>query len=92
MPTSCWQAQAAPPATTGLGAPIDSAQRLYDAWKADDRFTAGTVAEANAVEGMWATAPGDYAQYSGCDSAEFDTSMVAPEGVRAKPSGRLPTW
>jgi hypothetical protein len=68
----------AAPTTTvaplGLFSPDESAQKLYDAWKADDRATAATLAEPAAVEGQWATAPGDYALYNRCDSGEFGTS------------------
>jgi hypothetical protein len=61
-------------APTGMGSPIDAATRLFDAWVADDRATAATVAEPVAIEGIWAAARGDYGQYNQCDSAEFDTS------------------
>lgn len=61
-------------AAVGLDTPEAAAQRLYDAWKAGDRNGASTVAEPDAVNGIWATAPGDYAVYNSCDSAEFDTS------------------
>jgi hypothetical protein len=57
-----------------LATPRDAAQGLYDAWKADDRARAATLAVPAAVEGQWATAPGDFALYNKCDSAEFDTS------------------
>lgn len=62
----------APPA--GRPTPLESAQTLYDAWFADDRVTAATVAEPDAVEAMWLTARGDYAVYNQCDSGEFGTS------------------
>jgi hypothetical protein len=62
------------PTPLGLFSPEESAQALYDAWKADDRATAATLAEPAAVEGQWATAPGDYAVYNQCDSGEFGTS------------------
>ncbi len=64
----------APPAPIGLFSPQESVQKLYDAWKADDRATAATLAEPTAVEGQWATAPGDYSLYNKCDSGEFGTS------------------
>ena len=67
------------PATTapklvGQPTPDAAAQRLYDAWKANDKTTAATVATPDALAGMWATAPGDYALYNHCDSGEFGTS------------------
>ncbi|HRW38065.1 MAG: hypothetical protein KDB04_14410 [Acidimicrobiales bacterium] len=62
------------PAPIGLFSPQESAQKLYDAWKADDRATAATLAEPTAVEEIWATAPGDYTLYNKCDSGEFGTS------------------
>ena len=64
----------APAATTGMAEPREAALRLYDAWFADDRATAATIAEPEAVEEMWKTARGDYSIYSGCDSAEFTVS------------------
>jgi len=63
-----------PSAPLGLFGPRESAQALYDAWKADDRATAATLGEPTAVEGQWATAPGDYSLYNDCDSGEFGTS------------------
>ncbi|MFN8018361.1 MAG: hypothetical protein U0P45_09585 [Acidimicrobiales bacterium] len=62
------------PATTGGATPSETAQRLYDAWKANDKAAAATVATPEAIAGMWQTAPGDYGQYSGCDTGEFSTS------------------
>ncbi|MGI8755404.1 MAG: hypothetical protein ACR2MB_05995 [Acidimicrobiales bacterium] len=64
----------APPAPEGLESPKAAAQRLYDTWKAGDRPSALVVATPEAVDGIWATAPGDYSLYNDCDSAEFDTS------------------
>ena len=64
----------AAPATTGAATPSETAQRLYDAWKANDKAAAATVATPEAVAGMWQAAPGDYGQYSGCDTGEFSTS------------------
>lgn len=64
----------APIATTGMASPEEAATRLYDAWYADDRATAATIAEPDAVAAMWETARGDYSIYSGCDSAEFEVS------------------
>jgi hypothetical protein len=71
----------APAAPVGLFSPGESAQALYDAWKADDRATAATLALPEAIEGQWATAPGDYAVYNQCDSAEFDTSGCLYRGA-----------
>jgi hypothetical protein len=67
----------APAATTGRGTPADAAQALYDAWKVGDRAAALNVADATAVDGIWKTAPGDYALYNKCDTAEFgkDTGL-----------------
>lgn len=73
-PPSTEATTTAPAAPIGLFSPEESAQALYDAWKADDRATAATLAVPAAIEGQWATAPGDYAVYNACDSAEFDTS------------------
>lgn len=64
----------AAPATTGGTTPSETAQRLYDAWKANDKAAAATVATPEAIAGMWKSAPGDYGQYSGCDTGEFSTS------------------
>lgn len=62
------------PVTTGRGNPEEAAKTLYDAWYAGDKVTAGTVATQTALDDMWQTPKGDYGLYSGCDSAEFDTS------------------
>lgn len=59
---------------TGEPTPLAAAQRLYDTWKAGDKASAALVATPDAVAGVWATAPGDYAEYNSCDSAEFPTS------------------
>ena len=64
----------APVATTGLGDQEDTVRRLYDAWFADDKATAATVADQTAIDGMWQTARGDYSQYNQCSTGEFDTS------------------
>lgn len=69
------------PATTGMASQEETIQRLYDAWYADDRVTAATVAEPAAVEGMWQTARGDYSLYSACSTGEFDTSGCLYRGA-----------
>lgn len=67
-----------PPATTttagpaGLAEADRAAAALYTAWKADDRTAAAAVAEQTAVDGIWASAPGDYALYNRCNTGEFD--------------------
>lgn len=65
---------ATPPPPTGEASPRAAADRLYETWKAGDRPSALVVATPEAVDGIWATAPGDYVLYNDCDSAEFDTS------------------
>jgi len=50
------------------------AQKLYDAWKANDKATAATVADPSAIDNIWRAAPGDYALYNSCSTGEFDTS------------------
>ncbi len=62
------------PVPTGLDTPKAAAERLYSAWKANDRAGALTVAEPIAVDAMFASAPGDYRLYSGCDTGEFAES------------------
>ncbi len=51
----------------------DVAQTLYDAWVANDRALAATVADQPAIDGMFTAIPGPYQLYSGCDTGEFDT-------------------
>ena len=72
--TATTAAPATPAAPTGSPSPREAAQRLYDTWKAGDRPSALLVATPDAVDGMFATAPGDYSLYNDCDSGEFDTS------------------
>jgi hypothetical protein len=83
-------------APVGMGTPIEAATRLFDAWIADDRVTAATVAEPAAVDGIWAGTKGDYGQYSGCDSAEFDTSGClfrgAPGTIQFSMARRGDAW
>jgi len=64
----------APVATTGLATQEETVRRLYDAWFADDKKTAATVADQTAIDGMWKTARGDYSLYNSCSTGEFDTS------------------
>jgi hypothetical protein len=99
--TSTEAATTAPETTTtvapvGMGTPIEAATRLFDAWIADDRITAATVAEPAAVDGIWAGTKGDYGQYSGCDSAEFDTSGClfrgAPGTIQFSMARRGDAW
>ena len=61
-------------APIGLFSPEETVRKLYDAWKADDKATAATLAEPDAVAMMWQTAPGDYSLYNHCDSGEFGDS------------------
>lgn len=68
------------PAPVGLADPHEAAKRLYDAWKANDKVTAATVAEASAVESMWQTVPGDYALYNKCNTGEFGSSACLYRG------------
>lgn len=68
------------PATTTPAAPVGLpdqeavAQKLYDAWKANDKVTAATVADPVAIDNIWRAAPGDYSLYNSCSTGEFDTS------------------
>jgi hypothetical protein len=65
---------AAPAAPVGLPDQEAVAQRLYDAWVADDRVTAATVADQAAIDNIWPAAKGDYSLYNSCSTGEFDTS------------------
>lgn len=65
---------AAPAAPVGLPDQEAVAQKLYDAWKANDRATAATVADPAAIDNIWKAAPGDYSLYNSCSTGEFDTS------------------
>lgn len=60
--------------TTGLPDQEAVAKRLYDAWFANDKATAATVADQAAIDAMWKTAKGDYSLYNHCSTGEFDTS------------------
>lgn len=68
------------PAPVGRPDPHEAAKVLYDAWKAGDRTTAATVADPMAVDGMWQTAPGDYALYNQCNTGEFGSSACLYRG------------
>lgn len=61
-------------APTGAPDPATAATTLYDASVVDDRATAATVAEPDAIDAVFAAEPGPYALYSACDSGEFDIS------------------
>ena len=63
-----------PAAPVGLPDQEAVATKLYDAWVADDRVTAATVADPAAVDAMWQAAKGDYSLYNSCSTGEFDTS------------------
>ena len=58
----------------GLPGQEETAKRLYDAWFANDKVTAASVADPAAIEAMWQTARGDYSLYNKCSTGEFDTS------------------
>ncbi|WP_426572370.1 hypothetical protein [Aquihabitans sp. McL0605] len=62
------------PVPTGLPDQEAAAKKLYDAWFANDKVTAATVADPMAVDAMWKTAKGDYSLYNHCSTGEFDTS------------------
>lgn len=65
--------------TTTLAPPVGSpdgasaALSLYNAWVANDRNAAATVAEPAAIDAIWAAVPGPYELYRGCDTGEFGT-------------------
>lgn len=69
------------PPAVGRPVPAEAVQVLYDAWHADDKVTAATVADPDAVEAMWQTVRGDYALYNQCDSGEFGTSGCLYRGA-----------
>ncbi len=77
--TTAEAATTAPP-TTAPAAPIGLpdqeavATTLYDAWIADDKVTAATVADQAAIDAIWPAAKGDYSLYNSCSTGEFDTS------------------
>jgi hypothetical protein len=65
---------AAPAAPVGLPGQEEVAQKLYDAWIADDEVTAATVADPMAIDNLWRAPKGEYSLYNQCSSGEFDTS------------------
>lgn len=71
---------------TSLAAPVGAPDPeaavtiLYDAWKADDRVTAATVAEPFAVDGIFEAAEGDYSLYNRCNTGEFGQSSCLYRG------------
>lgn len=70
-PTVAPSTTLAAPVGTATGA--EAAQALYDAWGRNDRAAASTVADVAAIDAMWASTPGPYQLYRGCDTGEFDT-------------------
>lgn len=62
------------PPAVGLPDQEAAATRFYDAWFANDKVTAATMADPVAVDAMWKTARGDYSLYNHCSTGEFDTS------------------
>lgn len=88
LDSSTTTAETSPPETTPTttAAPVGSpdpeaaAATLYTAWKADDRPTAATVAEPTAVDGIFASAPGDYSLYNRCNTGEFGQSQCLYRG------------
>ena len=67
------------PTTTALPKPVgaptaeDASAHLYQAWKTGNRADAATVASAEAIDGIWATPPGDFYLYNHCDAGDFTT-------------------
>lgn len=68
------------PATVGAPDPEQAAVTLYAAWQAGDRGAAATVAEAAAVDGIFAAAPGEYRPYNRCNTGEFGQSSCLYRG------------
>ncbi len=62
------------PAPVGAATPAVATAALYQAFQRGDRAAAAMVAEPAAIDAVFGAAPGPYALYSGCDTAEFDTS------------------
>ena len=50
-----------------------AARRLYDAWVANDRAAAATIADPAAIDAVFAAPKGTYELYRGCDTGEFGT-------------------
>ncbi|WP_421119524.1 hypothetical protein ACE2AJ_19515 [Aquihabitans daechungensis] len=63
-----------PAAPVGLPDQEAVATKLYDAWVADDKATAATVADQAAIDAIWPAPKGDYSLYNQCSTGEFDTS------------------
>jgi hypothetical protein len=72
--TTTTVATTVPAAPVGLPDQEAVATKLYDAWIADDKVTAATIADPAAIDGMWQAAKGDYSLYNSCSTGEFDTS------------------
>ena len=68
------------PATVGAADPEQAAVTLYAAWQAGDRGAAATVAEATAIGGIFAAAPGEYRPYNRCNTGEFGQSSCLYRG------------
>ena len=68
------------PATVGAADPEQAAVTLYAAWQAGDRGAAATVAEATAIDGIFAAAPGEYRPYNRCNTGEFGQSSCLYRG------------
>lgn len=83
-------------APVGLPEATDAAGTLYGSWKADDRPGAARVAEPAAVEGMFATSPGDYRLYNHCNTGEFDAATCLYRGdpgtIQFSMEKRGPNW
>ena len=63
------------PKATPVGVPDGdtAAHRLYDAWVANDRSAAATIADPAAIDAVFAAPKGTYELYRGCDTGEFGT-------------------
>ena len=68
------------PPTVGAAEPEQAAVTLYAAWQAGDRNAAATVAEAAAIDGIFAAAPGEYRPYNRCNTGEFGQSSCLYRG------------
>ena len=62
------------PKLVGLPDQEAVANKLYDAWVADDKATAATVADPVAIDAIWLAKKGNYSLYNSCSTGEFDTS------------------
>lgn len=61
-------------ATIGFASPNDAVQHLLNAWHAGDRAAALQGADATAVDGMWATPPGEL-DSRGC-AETYDSALT----------------